>query len=324
MDILFNVKKRYFGFENLDFDKPSIIIANHTTFGDILTLVRLHPKLVLMVNDWVYNSPLFGSVISFLDFLPAQQGYENNLVKVKQLVADGYSIVVFPEGKRSLDGEIGRFHKGAFFLAERLNLDITPIMLHGFSYAMPKYDFFLKNGFADVTTLPRISWDDLKYGEGYKARTKSITSYFKTEYKKYNESSKAKDYPFDPILGVFRYKGPVLEWYFRIKWKFEKSNYEIYHRAIGSGAKTIYDLGCGYGYLSFFLYLRNQDRKINGIDYDEEKVSVAQNAYLKNQHLHFKSGDISEVQPDNADAIILADVLHYLSEKLQLQVLKKL
>ena len=134
-----------------------------------------------MVNDWVYNSPLFGSVISFLDFLPAQQGYENNLVKVKQLVADGYSIVVFPEGKRSLDGEIGRFHKGAFFLAERLNLDITPIMLHGFSYAMPKYDFFLKNGFADVTTLPRISWDDLKYGEGYKARTKSITSYFKTE-----------------------------------------------------------------------------------------------------------------------------------------------
>ena len=114
MDILFNVKKRYFGFENLDFDKPSIIIANHTTFGDILTLVRLHPKLVLMVNDWVYNSPLFGSVISFLDFLPAQQGYENNLVKVKQLVADGYSIVVFPEGKSPLMAKLVDFIKVPF------------------------------------------------------------------------------------------------------------------------------------------------------------------------------------------------------------------
>jgi len=45
-------------------------------------------------------------------------------------VKDGYSIVVFPEGTRSPDGTIKRFHKGAFYLAEQLNIDIVPCRAH--------------------------------------------------------------------------------------------------------------------------------------------------------------------------------------------------
>ena len=321
MDILVNVKKRYFGMENLDFKIPSIIIANHSSFEDILTLVRLHPKMVLMVNNWVYNSPIFGEVVKYADYLPAFDGYEKNLDKIKDMVSRGYSIAIYPEGKRSEDGKLGRFHKGAFYLSEKLQIDVTPIMLHGFSYIMPKHDFYLKNGFADVSVLPRIGYDDPSYGAGYKARTKGIKKYFSQEFDKYLEKEEQVDYAFDPLLGVYRYKGPILEWYFRIKWKFEKKNYESYNQLIGPGKKTIYDLGCGYGYLSYFLFLRNEQRIIKGFDYDEEKVSVAQSAYLKNDQINFESGDIVTVHPENADAIILADVLHYLSDEAQLKVL---
>lgn len=40
-------------------------------------------------------------------------------------------MIVFPEGTRSADGKIGRFHKGAFYLAGELGLDILPICLYG-------------------------------------------------------------------------------------------------------------------------------------------------------------------------------------------------
>ena len=97
-------------------------------------------------------------------------------------------------------------------------------MLNGFSYIMPKHDFYLKNGFADVTVLPRIAWGDQTFGTGYKERTKKIKNHFKNEFDKYLQNPKQVDYAFDPLLGIYRYKGPVLEWYFRIKWRFEKKS----------------------------------------------------------------------------------------------------
>ncbi|UXP30759.1 1-acyl-sn-glycerol-3-phosphate acyltransferase [Reichenbachiella agarivorans] len=321
LDILWKAKKRYFGMENLDFSKPSIIIANHTSFFDILALVRLHPKLVLVVNQWVYNSPLFGPAIRYADYIPSFKNMEDQLPKIKELVAQGFSIAIYPEGRRSEDGKMGRFHKGAFWLAEELQLDITPVFLHGHGYVMPKNEYYLKDSYCDTVVLPRITWDDPQYGSGYKTRTKQISAYFKAAYKSYEESEICRDTAYSPLMFSFYYKSPILPWYFRIKWAFEKRNYENYHQLIGSGAKKIYDLGCGYGYLSYFLWLRNNERSILGYDYDEEKISLSQNSYLKNEQINFQQAKIEEVVIENADAIVLADVLHYLSPEAQTRTL---
>lgn len=323
MALIITVKRRDFGFENLDFDKPSILIANHTTFKDILTLLRLHPKLVLMVNEWVYRSPLFGKIIRYADFLPAFEGMEKNLGQVKALVEKGYSVGVFPEGTRSVEGKIGRFHKGAFYLAKELQLDITPVLLHGLGYALPKNDFYLKNGYVDVTVLPRIVWNDPSVGPDYRSMTKVVSKAFKKAHRERLFEPDMAEHAYDPLLGSFRYKGPVTEWYFRIKWKFEKENYEQYNQLIGPGAKKIYDLGCGMGYLSHFLSLREPERTIVGIDYDEEKIAIAQHSYLTHDKIQFESRDISQYMPKDADAIILADVLHYLNVSQQTKVLNQ-
>ncbi|PIB36183.1 hypothetical protein BFP72_12645 [Reichenbachiella sp. 5M10] len=321
LDILWKTKKRYVGMDNLDFSTPSILIANHTSFFDILALVRLHPKLVLLVNEWVYNSPLFGPAIRYADYIPAYKNMEDQLPKIKELVADGYSIAIFPEGKRSEDGTMGRFHKGAFYLAEELQLDITPIFLYGHGYVMPKHEYYFKDSPCDTVVLPRIAWDDTNYGEGYRSRTKKISAYYKSEFKKYQESDYCLEHAFAPLMYSYYYKSPILPWYFRVKWRYEKHNYENYHQLIGPGIQKIYDLGCGYGYLSYFLWLRDQDRQIIGIDYDDEKVDLAQNSYLKNNHIEFATGQVDQVEIHAADAIILADVLHYLSEDKQRKVL---
>ncbi len=323
LDILFSTTKRYYNMQNLDFSNPSIIIANHTSFFDILALARLHPNVIMLVNKWVYNSVLFGSAIRYADYVPTFESLDENVTKVKKLIDHGYSIIVFPEGTRSADGRIKRFHKGAFYLADLLKLDITPIVLHGYGYTMPKHDYNLKNGFMSTYVLPRIKPDDSTYGTGYKERTKSISAYFKKSYNEVDQICGAIDYQYYPLLYSYKYKGPVLEWYFRIKWKFEKHHYEKYYSIIGNGSKRIYDLGCGYGFLSYYLKLRNGSFEILGYDYDKDKIDVAQNSYLKTGGIEFKTSDIAEVQPIEADAIIIADTLHYLSEKDQNKVLKQ-
>ena len=127
-----------------DFSKPAIYVCNHQSHFDVLALMALQPKLIFMTNDWVWRFPLYGAVLRKAWFFPASWGLSQNSAHMKRLVAQGYSIVIFPEGTRSLDGEILRFHRGAFHTAGELGLDILPLCLHGFSQALPKHDFLLR------------------------------------------------------------------------------------------------------------------------------------------------------------------------------------
>ena len=88
--------------------------------------------------------------------------------------------------------------------------------------------------------------------------------------------------------------------------------------------KNITDIGCGYGYLSFYLHYKNSERKIIGIDYDEEKIEIANNNFDKTSNLQFQSADITEFEfEEKQDVIFLNDVLHYLTEQNQKDVLQK-
>ena len=314
------IKKTFINIENLDFSKPSIIIANHSSFLDILTTVALSPKVVLVVKKWVYHSPIFGVFVRNAGYIHVDDGAEKNLEKARELIENGYSIIIFPEGARSENGELKRFHKGAFYLAQELGVDISPLIIHGASDVAPKREILLHKGSITFKALPRIKFDDLSWGETYKERTKSISKYYKQEfYKLKNEKEDAKY--FTPIIFLnYVFKGPLLEWYYKIKMRFEAKNYDYYNQIIGSRMNII-DVGCGYGYFSFFLHYKNRARKIIALDYDKEKIDIAQNSYRKNDNLQFLATDITTYQFAMTDVIFYNDVLHYLSEQEQISVL---
>ncbi|MCD8540635.1 MAG: 1-acyl-sn-glycerol-3-phosphate acyltransferase, partial [Leadbetterella sp.] len=143
LDTNVNLKKtRILNPAGEDFRKPAVFIANHTTFLDILLMGMLHPKTVFLVSDWVYNSPIFGKGVRFLGFYPVSKGLEGGVEQLREKIEAGYSVVVFPEGTRSTDNLVKRFHKGAFYLAEHFGMDILPILIHGGSDVLPKGDFF--------------------------------------------------------------------------------------------------------------------------------------------------------------------------------------
>ncbi|RYE56727.1 MAG: glycerol acyltransferase, partial [Sphingobacteriales bacterium] len=164
------------------FGRPAILIANHSSFLDILVMGMLSRKLIFLVKDWVYNSPFFGPVVRKAGFYSVSQGLEGGLEHLKQKVRDGYSLVIFPEGTRSPTNQIRRFHKGAFYLAEQLGLDILPVVIHGTSEVLPKGDFMINDGRITVKFLNRISTADTVFGRNYAERTRRISAFFKDEY----------------------------------------------------------------------------------------------------------------------------------------------
>ena len=317
-----HVKKNISGRENLDMNKPVIFIANHTSFLDILLGIMLHPKIVLMVKGWVYKSPFFGPIIRYAGYVYSEDGPEENIEKVRALVAEGYSILIFPEGTRSEDGTIARFHKGAFHLAEQLNLDIQPILLHGAHDVLPKNDFLIRPGALNVRVLPRITYADAQWGATLRDKTKQIAAFFKQEFAAFKYEMEDTTYLKHKIFTNYVFKGPVLEWYFKVKWRLESKNFTYYNELIGD-RKRILDIGCGYGYLSFFLYYKNEERLITGIDYDEEKIEIAENSYNKTGNLRFVAQDIMAADLGTQDVIFLNDVLHYLSREKQLILLDR-
>jgi 1-acyl-sn-glycerol-3-phosphate acyltransferase len=320
--VAINVRRKEFGNNNLNFSKPSLIITNHQSFVDILQMLMLNPKIVLVVKDWVYYSPVFGRLIRYLDFVTISNGIESNLESIQRLIDEGYSIMVFPEGSRSQSEKLGRFHKGAFLIAEKLKLDITPILLHGYGNTIRKNDFLIKKSIVSYKVLPRISWNDENFGVGYRDRSKKIKNYFSKELSEFSKEREDVNYLYGNIRSNIDYKGPIIEWYYKIKWRLEKNNYLYYDSLIPNNAR-IYDLGCGYGFLSCFLHLRSEEREIIGIDYDSDKVNIAQNYFMfKNlQNLKFSNQNILDAQLENPDVILLNDVLHYLDKKSQSSVL---
>ncbi len=303
------------------FKKPAVMIANHQSFLDILAMTMLHPKAVLLTNKWVWNSPVFGAVVRMADFYPVIEGAENSIELMRDRVKHGYSIVVFPEGTRTSYPPMKRFHKGAFYLAEELNIDVVPILLHGTGYTMTKGDYLLKNGTLTVQYLPRIEANDKSWGEGYAERTKKISRYFKAEHKKLSEELETVDYYHEKLYYNYLFKGPVLEWYLRIKTKLE-ANYKQFHALVPLQG-NILDMGCGYGFMSYMLHFAGPERNIVGIDYDEEKIAVAANGFCKGEKLNFVQADIVTYTMDkNYDAIIISDVLHYITPEEQIQVIE--
>jgi len=313
------LKRKVVGRTPQTFARASVIVANHTSFLDILLTAMLHPKLILLTNKWVWNSPIFGGVVRLAEYYPVMDGASESTERLRARVAEGYSIVVFPEGTRSEDGTIGRFHKGAFYLAEALKLPVIPLLIHGAGKGIPKGNIYVNKTYITLRFLPAIEPDDARFGITYSERTKSISRYFKAEYRKLATAAETPEYFVYNLTRNYLYKGPVLEWYMRVKLKLER-NYAVFDNLIPRRA-TVLDLGCGYGFLCYMLQFMSEERIITGVDYDDDKIEVARHGYMRSSRMLFYAADVMTFPLKPYDVIILSDVLHYLPPQAQEQLL---
>jgi 2-polyprenyl-3-methyl-5-hydroxy-6-metoxy-1,4-benzoquinol methylase len=95
-----------------------------------------------------------------------------------------------------------------------------------------------------------------------------------------------------------------------------EKNYGMMNALVPKKGKIL-DIGCGYGYIDYALYFASKQRNITAIDYDEEKISVAENCFSKDENINFFSCDVMNFNFEKYDAIIMSDVLHYLDTPAQ-------
>ncbi len=261
--------------------------------------------MIYLVNDWVYNSPVFGPAVRAAGFYPVSAGIEEGVEHLRKKVEQGFSLVVFPEGTRPMSNHIHRFHKGAFFLAEQFQLDILPITIHGNSETLPKGDFIIYDGSITVDVLERIGIDDARFGGDYVERTKKINTFFRSEFKQIRRRIEGPDYFKKMLLYSFDYKEwPVVS---AVK-KDVKANLDSYfelNRWLGEKDKILH-MADDFGQLDVYLTLQEPTRKVTSFIGDGEKRAVAKTNYIAGKrHLRYVDS-LSETIGQTFDVLLIS------------------
>lgn len=300
------IKRTISNSNNESFEKQAVIIANHTSFLDILAVGRLSPKIIFLVSDWVYNSPIFGKGVRLAGFYPVSSGIDNGVEHLRSKVEQGFSLMVFPEGTRSEDNNIKRFHKGAFFLAEQFQLDIVPVVIHGYSEILPKGDFAINGGKTTVEILPRIAINDSTFGEDFNVRAKKISTFFKEHYKRMRVQIEGPYYFKKTLYNSFDYKEPIV--LNAVIENFE-SHAVLFHQLnkyIGEKAKILH-IADDYGQCDALLILQQAQRKITTYIDSEEKRGVAKTNYFTYKRALQYIDSLEVVLKEKYDVILLSN-----------------
>lgn len=162
------------GREKIRSNVAYVMIANHQSLLDILVLFRLfvHFKWVSKIEN--FRVPAIGWNMALNRYIKLRRGdaasIEQMMTACEATVAEGSSIMMFPEGTRSVDGRLKAFKHGAFTIAKRAAAPLLPIIVEGTANALPKRGFVLQGRHAirvrvldeiPYRTFAHMSVDDL-------------------------------------------------------------------------------------------------------------------------------------------------------------------
>ena len=154
------------GEENLWLHRPAVIIFNHQSNIDPLVLCKLLRRDAAPVGKKeLADLPIVGPVFDFMGMIPIDRSNTESAVKTLAPLADFMhaekrSIVIAPEGTRSLSTVPGRFKKGPFRIAMQAGVPIIPVVIHNSSDAQPKGELFARPMHIAVDVLPPIDVSD--------------------------------------------------------------------------------------------------------------------------------------------------------------------
>jgi 1-acyl-sn-glycerol-3-phosphate acyltransferase len=157
---------KIYGRERIDENEACIFVANHLSLLDILVLFRLfkHFKWVSKIEN--FRIPMIGWNMSLNGYIQLRRGDRSSVVQMmrecEQALAEGSSIMMFPEGTRSPTGRMRSFKPGAFELALKTQSPIQPVVIQGTSHALPKRGFILRGRHPiSISVLERLSVEQI-------------------------------------------------------------------------------------------------------------------------------------------------------------------
>lgn len=140
-------KIEFTGKEYLDRKIPHVVIMNHQSLIDILIAFVLFYPVKMIGKKVLAFVPIVGWNLFLSGHLMVDRKNMKSqfqaIRKLESLIARGDSILVFPEGTRSRDGEIGEYKKGAFKSATSTGTPLLPVVIDGPYQILPKKGFIV-------------------------------------------------------------------------------------------------------------------------------------------------------------------------------------
>src|ERR1700722_2477679 len=159
------------GEQHLWAHRPSVFMFNHQSIADGYVLLRLLRRgFTGVAKQEVAHMPLVGQILRALDFAFIDRGATRSAIEAMAPAVDrlrrGMSVVIAPEGTRSLTPRLGRFKKGAFHIAIEAGAPVVPVVFRNTYEVMRRGSPLFRPGTVDVCVLPPIdvtTWklDDL-------------------------------------------------------------------------------------------------------------------------------------------------------------------
>ena len=145
--------------------RPYVVVANHESFVDILLISHVPMEMKWISKSDFFKYPLVGWGMQLAKDIKLDREDAKSGVKVLQEARDRLdkkvSVMIFPEGTRSRDGELQEFKTGAARIAIQAGVPILPIAVIGTKEALIKHDWRFGSSHAEARVLPPIPTDGL-------------------------------------------------------------------------------------------------------------------------------------------------------------------
>ena len=140
--------------------RPAIFVFNHQSLLDSVVLAHLlREDVVAFCKREMAANPLVGPLLRQVGTVFVDRDDNNQaavLQQARDVLASGRSLVIAPEGTRSVLGEIQPFKHGAFYLARKADVPLVPIVLHNVKDALPKGGLLIRPARIRITVLPPV------------------------------------------------------------------------------------------------------------------------------------------------------------------------
>lgn len=156
------------GEEHLWSHRPAVFIFNHQSKADIIITARLLRRDIAGIGKQeIKKLPVLGKVLEFGGIVYIDRGNSASAIDAMTPLVDamrneGKSVVLAPEGTRTISPKLGPFKKGAFHLAMQAGVPIVPIVIRNAGDVAPKGDFVFRAATVEVEVLEPVdtsTWD---------------------------------------------------------------------------------------------------------------------------------------------------------------------
>lgn len=155
------------GREKVDRKKQFVMVSNHQSGADIMALFKTHLTYKWVAKRSLFYFPFIGWTMALNRYIPIERSRGRSKVRMMdkaiESIRKGNSIMMFPEGTRTMDGNLQPFKSGAFRVALGTQTDILPIAIKGTFHAIQKGSLIInKNRNLKAVILNPVPYDSFK------------------------------------------------------------------------------------------------------------------------------------------------------------------